>query len=251
MAPVLHQGFTAFGIQNEVVQPGAMMETEERRTLQEIDDAKRIRKVSESFQADSDATDAEYAAIENFKKGLDDHEVKAISERYHALEAEMNVIQREVDLSGDPSPLFEQQRKLQRQINTLFSERYDLISRLREDDTQYYPTASGKGADVDSLSLLPAWRAPPMSSPGESSGSTTSTTTVLPHHHTGELTSMVDDNDEGGTMITVMSLAATTNPIMVANQITYPQGASVWGGGSMGKLRFHLSSMFPVVEKAT
>jgi hypothetical protein len=33
---------------------------------------------------------------------------------------------------------FEQQRKLHRQINTLFSERYDLISRLRKDDTQYY-----------------------------------------------------------------------------------------------------------------
>jgi hypothetical protein len=48
----------------------------------------------------------------------------------------MNVMKR--NLFGKPSLLFELQRKLQRQINTLFSERYDLISRLREDDTQYY-----------------------------------------------------------------------------------------------------------------
>ena len=33
---------------------------------------------------------------------------------------------------------FKQQHTLQGQINALFSKRYDLISRLREDDTQYY-----------------------------------------------------------------------------------------------------------------
>lgn len=32
---------------------------------------------------------------------------------------------------------FKQQRMLQQQINALFSKRYDLISRLRKDDTQH------------------------------------------------------------------------------------------------------------------
>jgi hypothetical protein len=115
-----------------------MTDTEERRTLREIDDAKRIRNVVESFQADSDAIDAEHAAIEKLKTRLDDREAKAIDKRYYALETEMNGMKRKFDLFGNPSLLFEQQRKLQRHINTLFSERYDLTSRLREDDTQYY-----------------------------------------------------------------------------------------------------------------
>jgi hypothetical protein len=50
----------------------------------------------------------------------------------------MDVMKGKGDLFGNPSLLFEKQRKLQRQINALFSERYDLISRLREDDTRYY-----------------------------------------------------------------------------------------------------------------
>ena len=120
------------------VRSGVMMGTEERRMLREIDDAKRIRKVVESFQADSGAIDAEGVAMEKLKKRLYDPEAKAIEERYNALEVEMNVMKGEVDLFGNPSLLFDRQRRLQRQINTLFSERYDLISRLRKDDTRYY-----------------------------------------------------------------------------------------------------------------
>lgn len=44
-------------------------------------------------------------------------------------------LSRKIDLFRNPSPLFEQQRKLQQQINALFSERYDLISCYR--DTPY------------------------------------------------------------------------------------------------------------------
>ena len=56
------------------------------------------------------------------------------------------------------------------------------------------PPASGKEAEVDNSSPLPAWRISPASPPGASSA----TSAVLPRHHTGEPTSMVDDNDEGG-----------------------------------------------------
>lgn len=123
-----------------------MIDTEERRTLQEIDDAKRIRKVVESFQANSDAIDAERAAIEELKKRLDDPEAKAISERYYALESEMDVMERSVDLFGNPSVLFENQRRLQQQINTLLSNRYELISRHCEDDTSYYAMLNEDGS---------------------------------------------------------------------------------------------------------
>jgi len=120
------------------VRSGVTTDTEERHTLREIDDAKRIRKVVESFQADSDAIDAEHAVIKKLYERLNDPEARAISGRCFALEVELNLMKRKVDLFGNPSLLFELQRKLQRQINTLFSEQYDLISRLREEDSQYY-----------------------------------------------------------------------------------------------------------------
>ena len=109
-----------------------------RPKLQKIGDRKHIPKVVERFQADSDAIDAEYAAIEKLQKRLVNLQIEAPSERYYSLEAKMDVMKREVDLFGNPSLLFEQQRKLQRQMNTLFSERYDLISRLPKDDIDYY-----------------------------------------------------------------------------------------------------------------
>jgi hypothetical protein len=124
------------------VRSGVMVDTEERHKLREIDDPKRILKVDESFQTNSDAIDTKHAFIlEDLKKRLDDPEANAVEERYYAPEAEMSVMERKVDLFGNPSLLFEQQRKLQRQINTLYSEQYDLISRLRKDDTQYYDNA--------------------------------------------------------------------------------------------------------------
>ena len=99
------------------------------------DDISNMALVNESFQADSDAIDAEHAA-EDLRKRLDDPKAKAVSEHYHGLEDEMNVTKGKADLFGNPS-LFELQRRLKRQINTLFSERYDLISRLDNGDTRY------------------------------------------------------------------------------------------------------------------
>ena len=117
-----------------------MTRAEERRALQKIYDGKHIHKVvePESSRTDSDPIDEEHAAIEKLQKQLANLQVEAYSERYYTLEAKIDVMKREVDLFGNPSLLFEQQRKLQQRINTLFSERYDLISRLRKDDTDYY-----------------------------------------------------------------------------------------------------------------
>jgi hypothetical protein len=111
------------------VRSGVMRDTEERRTLREIDDTKRIREV-----ADQALSDAAIKAI-----GRRHHPgANAISEGYYPPVAETIVKEEKVDLIENPSLLFDRQRELQRQINTLFSERYDLISRLREDDTRYY-----------------------------------------------------------------------------------------------------------------
>ena len=113
---------------------GVMTDTEERGALQEIEDAMRIREVVEGIKADSDAIDA---AVTKLKQPYDP-EVEAISERYYTLEAEMAVMKRKVVLFGNPSLLFEQQRKLQRQINTLFFERYVSISQLCKDNAEFY-----------------------------------------------------------------------------------------------------------------
>jgi len=64
------------------VDAGSLKLADEKRALQEINQTKRIRRTVEGFQAESDAIDADRAAVEELKKQLDDPEAKAISERY-------------------------------------------------------------------------------------------------------------------------------------------------------------------------
>jgi hypothetical protein len=56
-------------------------------------------------------------------------QIEDLQPRHHS---NITSLSRKNDLFRNPSPLFEQQRRLQQQINTLFSERYDLISRKND-----------------------------------------------------------------------------------------------------------------------
>ena len=88
---------------------GSLKLADEKRALQEINQTKRIRKTVEGFQAESDAIDADRAAVEELKKQLDDPEAKAISERYDAIKAELDEIKKEEDkLYTNRSQLFEE-----------------------------------------------------------------------------------------------------------------------------------------------
>jgi len=112
---------------------------DEKRALQEIQQTKRLRKTVENFKADSDAIDADRAAVEELKKQLDDPEAKAMSERYDAIKAELDEIKKEDDeLHADRSRLFDERSALQQQIDALFSERRESAARFREANDRYY-----------------------------------------------------------------------------------------------------------------
>jgi hypothetical protein len=112
---------------------------DEKRALQEINQTKRMRRAVESFKADSDAIDADRAAVEELKKQLDDPEAKAISERYDAIKAELDEIKKEEDeLYANRSQLFDERTSVQQQLDALFAERRESSGRFREANDRYY-----------------------------------------------------------------------------------------------------------------
>jgi hypothetical protein len=112
---------------------------DEKRALQEINQTKRMRRAVESFKADSDAIDADRAAVEELKKQLDDPEAKAISERYDAIKAELDEIKKEEDeLYANRSQLFDERTSVQQLLDALFAERRESSGRFREANDRYY-----------------------------------------------------------------------------------------------------------------
>jgi hypothetical protein len=112
---------------------------DEKRALQEINQTKRLRRSVEGFKANSDAIDADRAAVEELKKKLDDPEAKAISERYDAIKAELDEIKKEEDeLYANRSQLFDERNSLQQQLDALFSERRESVTQHREANDLYY-----------------------------------------------------------------------------------------------------------------
>lgn len=79
-------------------------------TRQEIVHTKHIRKTVESFQADSDALDADRATVEELKKWLDDPEAKATPEDYDAIEIKVEMDEMETDDNAD-SKLFQERHR--------------------------------------------------------------------------------------------------------------------------------------------
>jgi hypothetical protein len=121
------------------VDSGSLKLAEEKRALQEINQTKRIRKTVESFKANSDAIDADRAAVEELKKQLDDPEAKAISERYDTIKAQLDEIKKEEDeIYANRSQLIEERTSLQQQLDSLFSERRESTARFREANDRFY-----------------------------------------------------------------------------------------------------------------
>jgi hypothetical protein len=121
------------------VDAGSLKLADEKRALQEINQTKRIRRTVEGFQAESDAIDADRAAVEELKKQLDDPESKAVSERYDNIKAELDEIKKEEDeLYANRSQLFEERNTLQQQVDALFLERRESTTRFREANDRFY-----------------------------------------------------------------------------------------------------------------
>jgi len=121
------------------IESGSMKVVEEKRALQEIEQARRTRKIVERFQADDESIEADRRAADELRKQLDDPESKEISERYDAIKAELDGLKKEADEAyAGRSKLFEERDGLQAQINALFNEKRESTSRFREANDRYW-----------------------------------------------------------------------------------------------------------------
>ncbi|KAI0320834.1 hypothetical protein OF83DRAFT_1052364 [Amylostereum chailletii] len=121
------------------VESGSMKLADEKRALQELTQTKRARKTVESFQAESDAIDADRAVIEDLKKQLDDPEAKAASDRYDTIKAELDELKKESDdVYASRNKLFDERNALQSQADSLFNQKRESAQRFREANDRYW-----------------------------------------------------------------------------------------------------------------
>ncbi|KAF7332215.1 hypothetical protein MKEN_00102500 [Mycena kentingensis (nom. inval.)] len=121
------------------VESGTMKLVDEKRTLAEINTAKRNRRTVESFQADQEAIDRDRATVDELRKQLDDPVAKAASDRYDAIKAELDELKKEGDEAyNSRSKLFEERDKIQAELNTLYNEKRESSARFREANDRYW-----------------------------------------------------------------------------------------------------------------
>ncbi|KAJ6613438.1 hypothetical protein B0H10DRAFT_1881270 [Mycena sp. CBHHK59/15] len=121
------------------VESGDMKLVDEKRALQEISVQKRNRRTVESFQADQEAIEKSRSAADELRKQLDDPELKAASERYDAIKAELVELKKEGDDAyAGRSKLFEERDTIQAELNTLFNQKRESAQKFRDTNDQYW-----------------------------------------------------------------------------------------------------------------
>ena len=90
---------------------------DEKRALAEISTLKRNRRVVEGFQAEQDAIEADRKAADELRKQLDDPESKAMSDRYDAIQAELDELKKAQEQSQEArNKLVDEQNALKAQL---------------------------------------------------------------------------------------------------------------------------------------
>ncbi|PVF93723.1 hypothetical protein CPB86DRAFT_808843 [Serendipita vermifera] len=107
---------------DNLVNSGTMKIVDERKTLQEISNLKRLRKTVESFQAEQDEIEKDRKAIDELRAQLDDPEMKAVSEKYDQIKGELDELKKESDAAYEGrSKLFDQRTELQGKLDELWA----------------------------------------------------------------------------------------------------------------------------------
>lgn len=121
------------------VESGSMKLADEKRALQEISQAKRIRKTVEGFQAVQDSIDTDRSVADELRQRLDDPESKAISDRYDKIKAELDELKKESDEAyAGRTKLFDERDELQARVNALFNEKRASAQQFREANDRYW-----------------------------------------------------------------------------------------------------------------
>ena len=112
---------------------------DERKTLTEISNLKRLRKTVESFQAEHEAIEKDRAEVDALRKQLDDPEMKAMSEKYDTIKAELDGLKKESDTAYEGrTKLFDERTELQTKIEALWKQKREAQTAHREANDAYW-----------------------------------------------------------------------------------------------------------------
>ncbi|KAF8351451.1 hypothetical protein F5887DRAFT_1058314 [Amanita rubescens] len=121
------------------VESGQMKLVDEKRALAEISNSRRIRRVVDGFQEDQKKIEEDRHTVEELKKQLDDPELKAMSDRFEAITAELATLKAERDEAhASKSKLFEERDGIQTQIKALLDEKRGSAQRFRDANDRYW-----------------------------------------------------------------------------------------------------------------
>ncbi|THG95808.1 hypothetical protein EW026_g5910 [Hermanssonia centrifuga] len=121
------------------VDSGSMKVADEKRALAEINQCKRNRRTVEGFQNEQESIEADRAQADELRKQLDDPEGKAISERYDAIQAELDQLKSEGDKAhAARGKLMDERTEIQGQLDELFNQKRDSTMRFREANDRYW-----------------------------------------------------------------------------------------------------------------
>ncbi|RXW25302.1 hypothetical protein EST38_g619 [Candolleomyces aberdarensis] len=154
------------------VKSGSMKVADEKRALAEISTSRRSRRAVEGFKAGQASIDSTKHAIEELKKELDDPVAKAASERYEAIKAELDELQRQGDeAAAGRKKLFSERDSIQAQLTALFEKKRSHNLQYREANDRHWQKISEerqrraekarqqRGADEQAKAQIPASRA--------------------------------------------------------------------------------------------
>ncbi|KIM29448.1 hypothetical protein M408DRAFT_67984 [Serendipita vermifera MAFF 305830] len=124
---------------DSLVNAGTMKIVDERKTLTEISNLKRLRKTVEGFQSEQDAIEKDRAEVDALRKQLDDPESKAMSEKYDTIKAELDDLKKESDAAYEGrTKLFDERTELQNKLDALWKKKKEASAAHREAGDAYW-----------------------------------------------------------------------------------------------------------------
>ena len=116
-----------------------MTVADEKRALAEISQLKRNRRIVEGFQAEQDAIEADRKAADELRRQLDDPESTAMSNKYDALQAELDELKKAAEQSQEArNKLMDERTQLQAQLDALYSLKRESAQRFRDANDRFY-----------------------------------------------------------------------------------------------------------------
>lgn len=121
------------------VETGSMKIVDEKRALAEITSLRKSRKAVESYDVQQQQIDEERSKADELRKGLDNPEGKALSERYDVIKKELDEIQAEFEkTAGSRNKLIEKRTQLSAQLDDLYGERRERSQAYRDGHDAWY-----------------------------------------------------------------------------------------------------------------